>query len=108
MIARKSISELEVAKNEIWNIKYINKDKKVLTLQFEDKEDIEITFQECIKWFLSAYCITIHKSQGDTYKDKYVIHEWKTMSGKGLFLRRLRYVAQSRSTNPKELISYTN
>ena len=108
LIARKSISELEVAKNEIWNIKYINKDKKVLTLQFGDKEDIEITFQECIKWFLSAYCITIHKSQGDTYKDKYVIHEWKTMSGKGLFLRRLRYVAQSRSTNPKELISYTN
>tara|TARA_R100001591_G_scaffold27394_3_gene37905 strand:- start:90 stop:4181 length:4092 start_codon:yes stop_codon:yes gene_type:complete len=108
LIARKSIADLEVAKNEIWNIKTINKQKKFINLEFEGKDDIEITFQECVKWFLSAYCITIHKSQGDTYKDRYVIHEWKTMSGKGKFLRKLRYVAQSRSINPKELISYTN
>ena len=108
LIARKSISELEVAKNEIWSVKYIHTEQGELTLRFDEKEDIRITYKECIMWFLSAYCITIHKAQGDTYDDEYTIHEWNKMSGQSLFLRRLRYVAQSRSTNPKELIRYRN
>jgi len=106
LIARKSMSKLGVAKNEIWRVKNINKKKKILTLKFKDKEDIEIEFKDCIKWFLSAYCITIHKSQGDTYKDEYTIHQWGMLSGDTPFKRRLRYVAQSRSTNPQELVDY--
>ena len=60
------------------------------------------------KNFLSAYCITTHKAQGDTYKDKYTIHEWDKFSEGRKFNRRLRYVAQSRSTDPSNNIVYKN
>jgi ATP-dependent exoDNAse (exonuclease V) alpha subunit len=49
-----------------------------------------------------AYAITVHKSQGDTYNEPYVIHEWyKGMNLK--WWRKWQYVAVSRATK-KDLI----
>ena len=106
LIARVSIKEWGVAKNEIWNVKYVRKTE--LLLEREGKEDIPVPFDKVLLCFLSGYCITIHKSQGDTYRDPYTIWDWDKISFKSLFDRRLRYVAQSRSVEPKKLITYRN
>ena len=106
LIARVSIKEWGVAKNEIWNVKYVRKTE--LLLEREGKEDIPVPLDKVILCFLSGYCITIHKSQGDTYRDPYTIWDWDKISGRSLFDRRLRYVAQSRSSDPKNLITYKN
>ena len=69
---------------------------------------IEMTHQEIMINFLSGYCITIHKSQGDTYEEKYTIWDWDKISQGDRFNmnRKLRYVAQSRSKKPHENIFY--
>ena len=43
--------------------------------------------------FRVAFCITVHKSQGETYSDNYTIHEFERFDG------RLKYVALSRATD---------
>ena len=109
MISCKTIKELEVSKNEMWNIKSFDKDN--ITLTYEDKE-IELSREEVYKYFYSGYAITIHKSQGDTYKDKYTIWDWERLSTpqeskiRNKFNRKLRYVAQSRSNKPEINILY--
>ena len=104
LIARKSMIKRGVAKNEIWRIDDFVEQGVILI--FGDKEET-FTYDEIKKNWLSAYCITIHKAQGDTYKDNYTIWNWEILSKRMDYdARRLRYTAQSRSTNPKELISY--
>ena len=49
-------------------------------------------FQE---YFYPAYCITIHKSQGQTYDFPYTIHEWNRLN------KKLKYVALTRATDIK-------
>ena len=109
MIACKSIAVMEIAKNEIWKIKDF--DNENITLTYENKE-IELSRGEVYKNFYSGYAITIHKAQGDTYEDKYTIWDWGRISqatGKRTrdnFMRKLRYVAQSRSKKPEKNIYY--
>ena len=126
LIARVSMKERGIAKNEIWRVDKIGNDTgltegyhyglssldsdgviiPMICLKFKDKEEW-FSHDEIKKYWLSAYCITIHKAQGDTYDDEYTIWDWKELSkyryGDN---RRLRYVAQSRSTNPENLIRY--
>ena len=59
--------------------------------------DIEITKDEFAKLFYPAYCITTHKSQGQTFNEAYTIYEWDR------FDKRLKYVALSRSTNKNHI-----
>ena len=47
------------------------------------------------KMFNIAYCTTVHKSQGETYKHEYTIHEFERFSDS------LKYVALSRATDIK-------
>ena len=104
LIARKSIKDREVAKNEIWEVKSITGDQVVLG--YKDKEET-FDFTEIRKKWLSAYCITIHKSQGDTYRDEYTIWDWdRICKEKTLYFKRLRYVAVSRSTDYESLVYY--
>ena len=42
--------------------------------------------------FLMGYCITIHKAQGSTIREKYTIHDWEILS------KPLKYTALSRAT----------
>ena len=104
LIARQSIKDKNIAKNEMY---YVVGLSPLKLFEPETENTIEIDKKELLKWFLSGYCITIHKSQGETYKDKYTIWDWKKISDPELKIgRRLRYVAQSRSTNPKQNIYY--
>lgn len=103
MIANKSLKELGVAKNEIWDISNIEDDK--IELSYEGKK-ITQSREELYNNFYSGYAITIHKSQGDTYEDKYTIWDWGRLSGDKRLDRKLRYVAQSRSKKPEINIYY--
>ena len=99
--------EDRVAKNEVFRVAYL----EPLVLERMDGSKptgryFNTNQQTLIKNFVSGYCITIHKSQGETYDDNYCIHEWKRLSkGQGVS-RKLRYTAISRSTDPENKISF--
>lgn len=95
LIATKSLKEQEIYKNEIYYVKSI--DEENIELENE-RNEIEIdNHKDLIKWFCSAYCITIHKSQSQTFRDDYTIHEWSFISQSNDNFLRLRYTAMSRS-----------
>lgn len=104
LIARKSMKVRAVAKNEIWKVKSIKGEE--IVLEYKDREE-SFTQEEIRKKWLSAYCITIHKSQGDTYRDEYTIWDWDRISkNKDLQAKKLRYTAVSRSVNYEELVKF--
>jgi len=107
LIARKSIDNKTgcgIAKNEIWSVKTITDEEVVL--EYKDR-NWKFSHDEIKNLWLSAYCITIHKSQGDTYRDKYTIWDWgKISKRKDRLSKKLRYTAVSRSVNPDELIYF--
>lgn len=111
MIANKSFGKDDdrVAKNEAFQVASL----EPLTLQRMDGSKlldryITIDKEQLYKKFFSGYCITIHKAQGETYDDYYCIHEWNEehLMRDTKFHRKLRYTALSRSTNPKNKISF--
>jgi len=102
LIACKSLKQEEIAKNQIMYVKTWDRD----TITFSNNKSYDNQF--IFETFYSAYCITIHKAQGDTYDDKYTIHEWSKLSRNNQFFRRMRNVAQGRSTDPVNNITYKN
>lgn len=103
MIACKSCAVMDIFKNEMWSV--CGYDDKNIKLLYEDKK-ITLSRREVWECFYSGYAITIHKSQGDTYEDKYNIWDWRRISIPSKFNRKLRYVAQSRSKDPENNIYY--
>jgi hypothetical protein len=59
------------------------------------EEVIEIKTNEITKYFHPAFCVSCHRYQGSTIKEKYTIWEWALMS------RELKYVSHSRGTEKK-------
>ena len=110
MIARVSNLGMGLAKNDMYYILSLGSETEPLKLSNIDDDEpqtLDIEKDELLKYFQSGYCITIHKSQGETYKDEYTIHDWQVMAAdKSLLGRKLRYVAQSRSSNPSANILY--
>jgi ATP-dependent exoDNAse (exonuclease V) alpha subunit len=76
-----------VSKIENLSIDILNKNKK-----------LTIEKKKFNKLFILSFCITVHKSQGATFNEKCVIHEWHK------FDKRLKYVAMSRSSNINNII----
>tara|TARA_R110000824_G_scaffold5159_3_gene23938 strand:+ start:41 stop:1681 length:1641 start_codon:yes stop_codon:yes gene_type:complete len=95
LIAMKSLKETDIYKNEIYYVESIEGDK--ITLENERNEIKIDNYKDLINWFCSAYCITIHKSQSQTFRDDYTIHEWSFISQSNDNFLRLRYTAMSRS-----------
>ena len=58
---------------------------------------IEIPMNLFQKYFHVAFAITCHKSQGQTIKQPYTIHEWDTMS------RKAKYVSLSRGAKYEDV-----
>ena len=102
LIANKSDKEKEIAKNQLFKV--ISYNDEEVKLRCEDKV-YEFTHEEIFFGFFSAYCITIHKSQGETFKERYTIWDWDRIPN-NYFGRRLRYTAQSRSNDPDNNIVY--
>lgn len=95
VIARINHRKLEIVNNESFTITNITDD--AVYVSNELKKDIEIPVDKFNRLFYLAFCITIHKSQGATFKQKYTIHEWNKQS------RRMKYVAISRATDEKNV-----
>ena len=94
IIARINSKSLNICNNEKFTIKEIKHTKNIIMIQDEDKL-MEIPFELFQKLFYVAYCITCHKSQGESFDHPYTIHEFEK------FDERMKYVALSRSTNIK-------
>ena len=96
VIARKTSKKLDIARNEYFTITEINDGN----IKIEDEnKTISLTQQELVRYFVSGFCITIHNSQSETYRDKYTIHDWKSLCRKSDDFQRLRYTAFSRSVD---------
>ena len=92
VISRKNNKDLNIYNNETYTIKSIRQADGVIVVVDEGKEQ-EVPINEFVKMFNVAFCITCHKSQGQTFDEPYTIHEYDQ------FNERLRYVALSRSTD---------
>jgi hypothetical protein len=97
IISRINKEDMDIFNNETFVIKEIQHSKcNILIVDDEDdKRMFNIPFNMFQKMFYVAYCITIHKSQGQTFDFPYTIHEWNHPR----FNSRLKYVALSRTTN---------
>ena len=99
IIARKNIKELDIANNEQFIIKKVYCDDEIIIIVDEvSNEEHEIKFKDFQYWFNIGFCITTHKSQGQSYDFPYTIHEFER------FDSRMRYVSLSRATK-KEFIN---
>ena len=93
VIARMTSDEYNIMNNETFTIKKVS--EEFITLTSADKDSIacmDIPTEDFTKLFHIAFCITCHKSQGETYNHPYTIHEWNRMDS------RLKYVSLSRAT----------
>ena len=86
---------MDLFNNQTFTIKKIDQPAGKIVVK-DATRTLDIPIKEFQRMFYVAYCITIHKSQGETYKDKYTIHEFHRGKEENL---RLRYVALSRATD---------
>ena len=82
--------------NEDFVITEITEENVKLQSQNRDLE-YEISLEELQSKFLVAWCLTTHKAQGQTIKEKLMIHDWAAMNNE------LKYTAMSRATNNKNV-----
>jgi ATP-dependent exoDNAse (exonuclease V) alpha subunit len=90
IIAYKNCKALGIVNNESFKITDIYNN----IIEFGNKrvQNLKISIDDFQKFFFVSYAVTIHKSQGDTIKKPFTIHEWERLD------KRLKYVALSRAT----------
>jgi|GEM_PF-5489652 len=95
-IARKTIDGGKTAvNNEEFEILKIFDDRIILqSVRSDGDHKITIDFKDFVKQFLLAFCITIHKSQGQTFDTSLTIHDWSHFN----MSKKLRYTAVTRAT----------
>lgn len=89
VIAIKNKEKENFVNSEKFTVEDVDDDN--IYLQNEMKE-LTIPKNKFQSWFHVAYCITAHKSQGETIKVPYTIHDWDRMS------ETCKYVSLSRGT----------
>jgi DNA replication protein DnaC len=92
IIARVNRKSLEIANNECFTIDAVNDEEIIISNEMKSR--LAIPVGDFIKTFNLAFCMTIHKSQGATFKQKYTIYEWSDR-----MTDKLKYVALSRSSD---------
>ena len=95
VIAKVNAKSFDICNNEMFNIQRM--DDEFITVVTEENKEIDIPLNLFQKFFYVAYCITVAKSQGSTFKHSYTIHEFNR------FDNRLKYVALSRSSDIKNI-----
>ena len=95
IIAKKTCDndDYSFANNETFKIENVN--SEAITIINDEAETQEIPTLEFANLFYIAFCITTHKSQGESYDFPYTIHQWSQFSD------RMKYVALTRSTDIK-------
>lgn len=65
-------------------------------IKYQDhKTEYTLNVNEFNRYFYLGFCITVYASQGETFDQKYTIHDWKYKR----FCEKAKYVAMSRGTN---------
>jgi ATP-dependent exoDNAse (exonuclease V) alpha subunit len=95
VIARINQKSLGIVNNEMYKVKRIKADTVVFA---NEMKDVEVKISSINRTFNLAFCLTVHKSQGQTFNEPYTIYEWGKMDS------TLRYVSLSRATE-KEYIN---
>ena len=94
IIAIKTKKDMNICNSEMFKIKKIINDIIYAENDYR-KEYLEIPVNKFQQWFHVAYCITSHKSQGQTIDKPYTIHDWNRMD------ETCKYVSLSRASNFK-------
>ena len=100
---KKEKKKVVFAHSEIWFVVELGEENMQLQRKLEEvdreagktQEDmptLEMPYSELQGRFRPGYCITVHMSQGKTFRERFTIHDWfsERMEGRG------RYVALSR------------
>lgn len=87
--------KLNIINSQTYKIIEINDE----TFTLEGNEKILIKNKFFHKCFYLGFCITIHASQGETYKTPYTIYDWNFYH----FNEKAKYVALSRATDIKNI-----
>ncbi len=95
LISRLNMKKYNVFNNEFYNVKEWNNEYVVVK---NEMNEVKLSINDIPRMFNVGYCITTHKSQGETFNEPYTIYEWNKMDS------TLKYVSLSRSTN-KDLIN---
>lgn len=90
IISYKNCKAMDIVNNE--SFKITNIDNEYIEFGNKRIKNLTIGIEDFQKFFFVSYAITIHKSQGDTIKKSFTIHEWDKLDS------RLKYVALSRAT----------
>ena len=92
IICKKNDEGMELINNEQFIVSKVTNDMVYFK---NDEKELKISLDKFQEFFYPAYCITIHKSQGQSYNFPYTIHEWNRLD------KRLKYVALTRATDIK-------
>ena len=92
IICKKNDEEMELINNEQF---IVTKVSSTMIHFKNDNRELMIKLSQFQEYFYPAYCITIHKSQGQTYNFPYTIHEYERLT------KKLKYVALTRATDMK-------
>ena len=93
LIARINKKTSNICNNEVFRVKRICSDFILVTN--EVKDELKVLINDIPRTFHLAFCITVHKSQGQTFNEDYTIYEWNKMDS------TLKYVSLSRATDIK-------
>ena len=86
ILAHKTNKKLKFMNSEVFRIQSVDDENIVL------EEGITLRTKDFHKFFYVGFCMTIHASQGETFKEPYTIYDWYHLCDKA------RYVALSRGT----------
>jgi hypothetical protein len=92
LISRINLKSKCIFNNELYNVKKIKPNTIIVSNRMNE---VEIDIDDIPRLFNVAFCITVHKSQGQTFNKDYTIYEWNKMDS------TLRYVSLSRATDIK-------
>ena len=93
IIAKKAFYKLNICNNERGRV-IANNGSSIQIEVSSQKHTLEVN--EFLQHFEPAYAITCHKSQGQTFNEPYIIHEWNQVPED--CRRAWRYVSISRTT----------
>ena len=91
IISIKNKKEIKIVNGEMFRIKDIDKSNNLIYIT-NNYKDIEIPINKFQQSFHVAFCITSHKSQGQTINKPYTIHDWNKMD------ETCKYVSLSRAS----------
>jgi len=94
----KKKSENGFMNSEMFYVQIIKGDT-IIAIEKDSDREIEIKVADFHRYFYIAFCITIHTSQGATFKEHYTIYDW----GHPMFCNKAKYVALSRATSIKNI-----